>query len=96
MQGMIKRWIENKLREVSKMAPAIALFGPRQVGKTTLAKSIGNEFSALYLDLENPNDLVKLSDPVTYLSQYSLKFPQPHHIFNDLIHIAGKWAVAPF
>jgi len=49
----------------------VALLGPRQIGKTTLAKEIGFETNALYLDLESPADLVKLTDPVEFLSQHS-------------------------
>lgn len=48
--------------------PVVAIVGPRQVGKTTLAKDlltrIGRE--AVYLDLENPEDEAKLTDPVLF------------------------------
>lgn len=47
--------------------PAVALLGPRQVGKTTLALQLAAERPSLYLDLESPTDLAKLSDPVLYL-----------------------------
>lgn len=48
--------------------PAVAILGPRQVGKTTLARSLDPGGKApLYLDLENPTDLAKLSDPGAYL-----------------------------
>lgn len=52
--------------------PAVALLGPRQVGKTTLALSLTNEAenSPLYLDLELPSDRAKLADPELYLSDY--------------------------
>jgi uncharacterized protein len=39
------------------------------VGKTTLAKSCGDEMGGYYLDLESQRDLRKLSDPEDYLSQ---------------------------
>jgi predicted AAA+ superfamily ATPase len=48
--------------------PAAGLLGPRQVGKTTLAHSIGVTRSGIYLDLESPVDREKLGDPVFYLS----------------------------
>lgn len=51
--------------------PAVALLGPRQVGKTTLAQTLAGNRSALYLDLENPEDLLKLSDPYAFLSMHS-------------------------
>jgi uncharacterized protein len=52
--------------------PAVALLGPRQVGKTTLAFSLTGqaENSPLYLDLELPSDRAKLADPELYLSNY--------------------------
>jgi hypothetical protein len=51
--------------------PAVALLGARQVGKTTLAQAIAQNRPSTYLDLEAPEDLVKLSDPTTFLSQHS-------------------------
>ena len=51
--------------------PAVALLGPRQVGKTTLALSVAAGRTVVYLDLESPADLRKLSDPEDYLSRYS-------------------------
>ena len=47
--------------------PAVALLGPRQVGKTTLALQLAAQQPSLYLDLESPADLAKLSDPGLYL-----------------------------
>ncbi|GJL54639.1 MAG: ATPase [Nitrospirales bacterium] len=53
--------------------PVVALLGPRQVGKTTLAleieKSTRKETS--YLDLELDTDQAKLSDPEAYLRRFS-------------------------
>lgn len=68
MLGMIDRLTAEKLRDALAKVPAVALLGARQVGKTTLAKALCSEFDALYLDLESPEDLVKLSDPVSFLS----------------------------
>lgn len=50
--------------------PAVALLGPRQVGKTTLAKKLGAEVGSIYLDLENPRDIEKLEDPLGYLLKH--------------------------
>lgn len=52
--------------------PAVALLGPRQVGKTTLATSLADSLgqNALYLDLELPSDRAKVSDAELYLSQH--------------------------
>ena len=48
----------------------MALIGPRQVGKTTLACEICDERDALYLDLEDRDDREKLSTPRLFLEQY--------------------------
>lgn len=48
--------------------PAVALLGPRQTGKTTLAGLIAEERASTYLDLENTADREKLSDAALYLS----------------------------
>ena len=53
--------------------PAVALLGPRQVGKTTLAYELTRERSSIYLDLEAPKDLAKLSDPSLYLASHQDK-----------------------
>ncbi len=52
--------------------PAVALLGPRQVGKTTLALDLANtrKNEAIYLDLELPSDRAKMSDAELYLSNY--------------------------
>jgi predicted AAA+ superfamily ATPase len=49
------------------MAPAVALLGPRQCGKTTLARQLAGGSQSTYFDLENPVDLARLSEPITAL-----------------------------
>ena len=52
----------------------MALLGARQVGKTTLAQKISSYYpSSVYLDLESPEDLLKLSDPLGFLSSHKDK-----------------------
>jgi hypothetical protein len=46
----------------------VALLGPRQVGKTTLAHVIEERRKSVYLDLESPLDREKLADTVYYLT----------------------------
>ena len=57
--------------------PAVALLGPRQVGKTTLAESIAAQSLAsrqtVYLDLEAPADRARLADPAHYLAAHEDK-----------------------
>ncbi len=50
-------------------APALALLGPRQVGKTTLALDIAASRRSVYLDLQSPSDRAKLANPELYLSE---------------------------
>jgi uncharacterized protein len=46
----------------------VVLVGPRQVGKSTLARSFVTPDSPNYFDLENPRDQIRLEDPLTALS----------------------------
>lgn len=55
--------IELDLNEV----PAVVLVGPRQVGKTTLARAVGAVRPSIYLDMERPADRNRLSDADAYL-----------------------------
>ena len=73
MQRMIKRWIKNRLEKAITRTPAVVLLGARQVGKTTLAKMIMEEQSSIYLDLEAPEDVLKLRDPSSYLRNHGDK-----------------------
>jgi predicted AAA+ superfamily ATPase len=73
MQGMINRWLTKKLEETMQHTPAVVLLGARQVGKTTLAQMIARDRPSIYLDLESPEDLVKLSDPTAFLSLHDDK-----------------------
>lgn len=67
---MIKRLIQQKIEHALDYQAAVALIGPRQVGKTTLALEIGNTRNAVYLDLEDRVDRAKLSEPRLYLEQF--------------------------
>jgi len=64
---MISRNLQAILEDRLRQFPAVALLGPRQVGKTTLARVTASTADSLYLDLENPIDLEKLSDARGYL-----------------------------
>lgn len=70
---MIKRKVAQQVRAALTRQAAVALIGPRQVGKTTLACEICEEQDALYLDLEDRNDREKLSEPRLFLEQYQDK-----------------------
>jgi predicted AAA+ superfamily ATPase len=70
---MFTRSLQTHAADLLGQFPAVALLGPRQVGKTTMALEIAKETGALYLDLEHPSDLAKLADPADYLSRHEDK-----------------------
>lgn len=70
---MIPRRIETLVQDRLEHLPAVALLGPRQVGKTTLAFRIAERRDSVYLDLEAPSDREKLSDAAFYLSGHEDK-----------------------
>ncbi len=75
MQGKyLPRNIEPELQECLIDFPAVAVLGPRQCGKSTLARKIITKHpNAKYLDLEKPADLTKLQEPELFFSQHSDK-----------------------
>jgi len=68
---MIQRKHTKHILELMDYFPVVGIVGPRQVGKTTLAKAISPQIKkdVLYVDLEYPGDLNKFADPVLFLEQ---------------------------
>lgn len=68
----ISRQITAALHQHLEEFPAVAILGPRQVGKTTLALDLVQQqrpdAAPLYLDLESPADLARLSDPEAFFA----------------------------
>lgn len=64
---MFTRSLKPKILDGLGWNPAIAILGPRQAGKTTLALDIGKQMPSLYLDMENPQDRQRLQSPAAYL-----------------------------
>ena len=66
---MIPRLAESAVRKKLLQTPAVVLLGPRQVGKTTLARQIAGDWpgGAVYLDLERSADRLRLEDADDYL-----------------------------
>ena len=67
---MIRRQAIDELRSALDSFPVVALLGPRQVGKTTLALTLAKdsgEEAVRYLDLESPADQARLADAEAYL-----------------------------
>ncbi|TCU41270.1 hypothetical protein EV129_101558 [Rhizobium azibense] len=70
---MIPRRKTAELVELLDNNPAVALLGPRQVGKTTLALEVGEQRPSIYLDLESESDRAKLAEPELYLAEHEDK-----------------------
>lgn len=71
---MLKRNITENIKKSLSFFPAVAILGPRQTGKTTLAKEVLKDFkNSIYLDLEKSSDREKLKDAEFYLNQHKDK-----------------------
>jgi uncharacterized protein len=70
---MIDRRIIADINDSLGFFPVVSIIGPRQVGKTTLAKIIMAQIDkpTIYLDLEIQSDLFKLNDAELFLSQHA-------------------------
>lgn len=66
---MILRQIAASVSKALSRQAAVALLGPRQVGKTTLALEIGKTRASVYLDLESREDRAKLAEPVLFFQK---------------------------
>ncbi|MDX2080591.1 MAG: ATP-binding protein [Terrimicrobiaceae bacterium] len=89
-----RRWYHDLLSERLATNPVVALVGSRQVGKTTLARSLDPGKPCHYLDLERPSDVAKLADPELYLSRFGShlvildeiqRFPELFPILRSLV-----------
>jgi predicted AAA+ superfamily ATPase len=63
---MIERHVTHQVEDALRRQAAVALIGPRQAGKTTLALQLAATRKALYLDLEDSEDRARLSDPALF------------------------------
>jgi len=70
MHGYIPRLIEEQLRNTLLRAPAAAILGPRQSGKSTTAKKLLKETPSIYLDLQDRVSRNKLTEPELFFDQY--------------------------
>lgn len=68
---MIPRRIGAVVQARLERGPAVALLGPRQVGKTTLALEIAGGRPSVYLDLESDADRSRLAEPALYLADHA-------------------------
>lgn len=70
---MIPRRLLSPLTTALAESPAVALLGPRQVGKTTLALEVAGSSPSIYLDLESEVDRARLAEPELYLAEHADK-----------------------
>ena len=67
---MLTRRAHRDVLRALRRQSAVALLGPRQCGKTTLAHQIARASDALYLDLADPGDLARLADARAFLRRH--------------------------
>lgn len=72
---MITRAITDTILKNLSVFPAANIIGPRQVGKTTLAKHLQTRLGkpSIYLDLQDEQDLDKLASPGLFLREHTEK-----------------------
>ncbi|MES0070103.1 AAA family ATPase [Mesorhizobium sp. M0074] len=89
---IIGRRISIELTETLDSMPAVALLGPLQVGKTTLAPEIAERRPSIYLDLESDADRARLAEPELYLAEHQDKLvmlDEVHRLPNLFQNCAG-------
>lgn len=70
MHGYIPRLAERELSRALARSPAVAILGPRQSGKSTLAREFLKSVDSVYLDLQARSDLNKLTEPELFLDEH--------------------------
>lgn len=89
---MIERNLKKQIESLLAKNSAVILIGPRQVGKTTLALDIAQNWQGIYLDLELPSNLAKLADIEEYCqihANHLLVIDEIQHIPNLFAPIRG-------
>lgn len=61
--------LTKRIRAALRQSSVVALLGPRQCGKTTLARAVAGDRAESYFDLEDPTDLARLEQPATALGR---------------------------
>jgi uncharacterized protein len=68
---MVDRRVASEVTALLDQVPAVALLGPRQAGKTTLALTIAEGRPSVYLDLESTADRARLAEPALYFADHA-------------------------
>ena len=66
---ILRSFYRSRVEKALRRSPICALLGPRQCGKTTLARSIANDTESHYFDLESPRDLLRVQNPEQALGE---------------------------
>ncbi len=93
---MFERQVNQVLQQYLQEFPAVAILGPRQAGKTTLAHQIAESLPvtavgqpALYLDLEAPADIAQLGDPSAFFAAHADRLV----VLDEVQRMPGLFAV---
>jgi len=70
MHGYIPRIAEKQLKQAIARSPAVVILGPRQCGKSTLAKAFLKAMPSVYLDLQDRVDRNKLQEPELFFDHH--------------------------
>ncbi len=68
---MIKRRLLDEMARRLDAMPAVAVLGPRQIGKTTLALALAVGRESIYLDLQSPSDRARLDDAERWFADHA-------------------------
>ena len=69
MHCYIRRALESEVERRLAATPVVAILGPRQCGKSTLARQLARRLpGSIVLDLERPSDRAKLADPEAFFA----------------------------
>ena len=70
---LVERQLASRLKADLDVVPAVGILGPRQVGKSTLARAIAAERPSVFLDLQLPEVRERLREPAAYFREHANK-----------------------
>jgi len=91
---MFNRTVSELLHKYLSIFPVVGIMGPRQAGKTILAKSLLSKLDSggLYLNMADERDVAKLKDPTTFFEYYKgqLIIIDEIRYHEELVSVIGK------
>jgi uncharacterized protein len=70
LHGYVPRQAQDRVTDGLRRSPAVAILGPRQCGKSTLARRVLSDLDAVFLDLQDRADLNKLHEPELFFERH--------------------------